>query len=218
MKFSKNLFYVATCGVAALGLSISANAQVTGHAYIYSGSTNATPANFSTAAGSSVGGYTFSLGSNSINFQAGDTTVPTYTGRAFVNSGGGTITSSTVPFGADALMSLGSYNTIIDIKGTTTIAHGQAINTFHDDGIQLYIGGNLVLDAQGQTSPEHSDTTFGGVSGTYNFDLYYDECCSAPAVLTASLPTATPEPTSIVLMATMLLGVGIVYRRNRKNA
>jgi hypothetical protein len=241
MKFSKNLFYVAACSVATLALSVSANAQLSGQAYLASGAAGqfATNTEFTAAAGSNLGAYTFNLAGSNITFSVGNSA--TQSGSTFVTSGGGVITSSTTASGlagtgpaSAAPMSGGSgnssgcpggscYSTIMDIRGTY-LGGAHSFNVTNDDGVNVYINGVLQNNTQNN---ENGGPTGSGFE-TYNlnaaagstFDLVYDECCGGPATLTTNLTgiVATPEPGSIALLATALFGVGAIYRRRRNAA
>jgi hypothetical protein len=226
MKFSKHLFYVATCGVATLALSVSANAQLSG----FGGETTTTQAFASDLVFTPGTGFTFTANTSSlgaISFDAGGSN----TLGAFVNSGGHLTTGNT------SQPITGSVNTTLAITGSALFTTGEQITFTHDDGVNLYVGGTLFSnqvscvsgcgstvggndyrDATGSES-----TTFqisSAQAGLNSFEIVYNECCSLPAVLSGTIPniTSTPEPASIVLLATMLLGTGIVYRRRGKAA
>jgi PEP-CTERM motif len=223
-------FYGAACAVAVLGLSFSANAQLSGQAYLATGAAGqfANLAEFTTAAGSNLGAYTFSVGTSNVNF------TNAATGTTFVNSGGGIITSSTAATGiagpgtaSTVAMSGGPgnsngcpggscYSTIMDLSGAW-LGGTHSFTITHDDGVNVYINGVLQgADNGAPTSATTSAYTITAAAGS-KFDLIYDECCKVPGVLQVNLTgiVATPEPASIALLATTLIGAGLLYRRRR---
>lgn len=64
-----------------------------------------------------------------------------------------------------------------------------------------------------RTAPVLTSATYAGPSGTFDFQLVYGECCGAPAALRVELPLVSEVPASVLLVGTVLLGLGIVRRR-----
>jgi PEP-CTERM motif len=223
------VFYGAACAVAMLGLAASANAQLTGTAYLNTApagsglNSNATFANYNTAAiaGNNIGSYTFSVAGTSLSFSSAN---PNVTGAQFLASGGATLLTGSSA--AAQTMSGGTggnaWDTYIDIHGVFTTNVNQVVTITHDDGIGVYVGGVLESPAGAQSPTTPVPTTFTLVATAgQTFDLIYDECCGGPAVLSGLLPSAfspVPEPTSIAFAATALIGVGIAFRRRRLSA
>lgn len=109
--------------------------------------------------------------------------------------------------------------TVIDFKGSVTITTGETFTVTHDDGLTLYIGGNLVVNRPQPTAPVTTTDTYSGPSGTLPFELVYTECCDGPAVLELSLPlsnTATiPEAGSTLMLLGLALAGVAAYRMRR---
>jgi hypothetical protein len=164
---------------------------------------------------------TFSLTNASatalINFRSdSDLTLTGFltTGVGDVSNGDTLLYTSGASHGSD-----GINNDLFEFQGTTTLTDGTY--TFsHDDGLLLYLGSNLVINAGGPTSAE--DTSFtvcasgcNAVAGTYNYTLLYAEVFGAPAQLRANLPlvTSVPEPSTFVMLGTGLLGAAGALRR-----
>lgn len=107
-------------------------------------------------------------------------------------------------------------NSAIVMTGMHWMAPG--LNRFyvtHDDGVYIMIPGlAFTLDSSGPTSPQ---TTYfnilnPGAAGFYSFTLNYAECCGAPATLITNLGS-TPEPGTLVLLGSGIVGLGGVLRR-----
>lgn len=117
-----------------------------------------------------------------------------YTLGGFLATGGATIL--TPPSAAlTAALAASLDNTVFEFTGTVTVSNGQSFKAGNDDGLQLMIGSNLVINDPGPQSYSGTPTTYTypdtGPAGTLPFDLVYGECCGPPAVLGISLPLAS---------------------------
>ena len=103
------------------------------------------------------------------------------------------------------------HGLMLEITGQVSVVNGQTFTVTHDDGLQLMIGGLLVVNTPGPTPPVTTTVTYLGPTGTFAFDLVYGECCGAPARLQTSLPltaTAVPEPATLSLVGLGVAGWG----------
>jgi hypothetical protein len=179
-----------------------------------------------------MGGYTFSLPSTTLNFNSVGST--DYTGALYVGTDGGSISTTTGFTGggnaSNAVMAVGGqgcgaasltcYSTEWEIVYTTVGAVSQTVSVTHDDGfvVEDLTTSATIFSVPAPTSQE--TTTFSmTVAAGDTVALFYDECCGAPAILTANLPAGTaptPEPGSILLFGTVLTGIGTLLRRRIK--
>lgn len=113
-------------------------------------------------------------------------------------------------------------NTLFVFTGTASFTNGSTFTVTHDDGTNMYVNGSNVLSVPGPTSPVSTPYTYTGPSGTYNFEFLYTECCGGSAdyitsLIPAVVPSAVPEPGTLLMFGTGLLGVGrIVQSRIRR--
>jgi hypothetical protein len=119
-----------------------------------------------------------------------------------------------------SLMSNGTTSTLLNFTGNVSVTNGDIFTVTHDDGLSLIIGGLLVIDEPGPTSPVTTLFTYTGPTGTFPFQLVYGECCSGPAELQISLAleSQTPLPGALPLFVSGLGGLGLLGWRRKKKA
>jgi hypothetical protein len=108
----------------------------------------------------------------------------------------------------------GINNAVIEFTGSTYMVHGASYNVIKDDAAYLVIDGVSVLqnDSVNDSAAELDPFTWTGATGTYNFDLLYQEVNGAPAELESDIKV-TPEPGSLFLVGTgLLMFAGLVRR------
>ncbi len=155
---------------------------------------------------------TFTIPSNPLNMDSRNS-ADGYTVGGFIASGGGSITSGASHSG-DSL-----DNTFFAFSGTVSVTNGETFTVAHDDGLQLEIGGLLVIDVPGPTAPNVTTVTYAGPSGNLPFKLAYGECCGSPAVLNIDLPlTAVPEPSTWAMMGLGFAALGFAGYRARRTS
>jgi len=209
MKMHKRIFLFAVVSLFLAYGSVAQANLITGNLWHVSEaiSQNAIPANVPGTTPDVV----FDVNSP-FNFSATSATVRNWLASSYAFN----ITENTSGT-LDSLMDDGSQGTLVQFIGLVTVTSGQMFTVTHDDGLTLTIGSLNLGFNPGPTAPTTSTVTYTGPSGTFPFELVYGECCGGPAVLQVDLPfTAVPEPATMLLLGSGIIGLAAFRRRFKK--